>query len=114
MEDRIRMVVEGHIHFCRQHGQLTRIVFWDAEMLDGEVKEWMYQMRKQKEAELQWFFADAIARGELRDIDPYLITLMVGGVIGSMWAPLVLEKWDTDASSLAEQITNAIMNGIKK
>ncbi|MEA1962377.1 MAG: TetR/AcrR family transcriptional regulator [Bacillota bacterium] len=114
VEEKIRMVVEGHIHFCRQHGQLTKIVFWDAETLDDEVKEWMYQMRKDKEAYMNEFFADAIARGELREMDPYLVTLMVAGIIGSMWAPLVLEKWDIDASKLAEQITDVIMNGIKK
>jgi AcrR family transcriptional regulator len=113
VEERIRLLVAGHISFCRHNSELTRLVFWEAEVQDSEVKDWMYQMRKEKETRLQELFAEGIARGELRDQDPYIMTLMVSGVIGSMWAPLVLEGWDVDTSYLADRITNTIMYGIK-
>lgn len=113
VEEKIRLLIAGHISFCRQNSELTRLVFWESEVQDSEVKDWMYQMRKEKEARLQELFTEGIKRGELPDQDTYIMTLMVSGVIGSMWAPLVLEEWDVEASYLADRITKIIMHGIK-
>jgi TetR/AcrR family fatty acid metabolism transcriptional regulator len=113
IQEKLRIVMEGHILFCRQHSQLTRLVFWEAEGHDDEVKEWMLQMRKEKEARLQDLLNDGIANGELRGQDSYIMALTVSGVIGAVWVPLVLDEWDVDAAYLAERITDIIMNGIK-
>lgn len=114
IQEKLRIVLEGHIIFCRQHSQLTRLVFWEAEGHDDEVKEWMLQMRKEKEARLQDLLNGGIASGELRDHDPYIMALTVSGVIGAVWIPLALDEWDVDAAYLADKITDIIMNGIKK
>lgn len=112
--ERIRSLIVGHIHFCRQHSRLTRLVFWDTQVQDDEVKEWMLQMRKEKEARLQEILEEGIATGELRRQDPYIMTLLVTGVIASIWSPLVLDDWDIDVDYLADSISDVIMRGIGK
>jgi TetR/AcrR family fatty acid metabolism transcriptional regulator len=113
VKERLLIILEGHIDFCRKNSQLTRLVFWEAEGHDEEVKEWMLQMRKEKEARLQELLNDGIASGELRREDSYIVALTISGVIGAVWVPLVLDEWNVDAAYLAERITNIIMNGIK-
>ena len=112
VKERIHSLLEGHILFCRQHSRLTQLVFWDTQVQDDEVKEWMLQMRKEKEARLQKILEEGIASGELRQQDPYIMTLMVTGVIASIWAPLVLDDWDIETNYLADAITDVIMQGI--
>jgi hypothetical protein len=73
----------------------------------------MLQMRKEKEEKLQSLLVDGITSGELREHDPYVMALMISGVIGSIWAPLVLDEWDIGAAPLAEMLVDNIMNGIK-
>ena len=112
VKERIHSLLEGHILFCRQHSRLTRLVFWNTQEQDDEVKDWMLQMRKEKEVRLQKLLAEGIASGELRQQDPYIMTLMIYGVIASIWAPLVLDDWDIKADYLADTITDVIMRGI--
>lgn len=113
VEEMIHSLLEGHILFCRQHSRLTRLVFWDTQVQDDEVKDWMLQMRKEKEARLQKILEEGIASGELRQQDPYIMTLVVTGVIASIWAPLVLDGWDIETNYLADAITDVIMWGIR-
>jgi TetR/AcrR family fatty acid metabolism transcriptional regulator len=113
VQERLRIILEGHIDFCRQNSRLTRLVFWEAEGNDEEVKEWMLQMRKEKEARLQELLNDGVASGELRGEDSYIVALMISGVIGAIWVPLVLDEWDVNSAYLADTITDIIMNGIK-
>lgn len=113
VQERLRIILEGHIKFCRQQSRLTKLFFWETGIQDEEVKEWMLQMRKEKEKRLQELLADGIKSGELRDHDPYIMAFMVSGIIGAVWAPLVLDEWDVDTGLLADSITDNIMNGIK-
>lgn len=113
VQERLRIIMEGHINFCRQQSRLTKLFFWETGIQDEEVKEWMLQMRKEKENLLQELLTDGIKNGELRDHDPYIMAFMVSGIIGSVWAPLVLDEWDVDTGLLADSITDNIMNGIK-
>lgn len=113
VRERLRIIMEGHIEFCRRHSQITRLFFWETGVQDEEVKAWMLQMRKEKEEKLQSLLVDGITSGELREHDPYVMALMISGVIGSIWAPLVLDGWDIGAAPLAEMLVDNIMNGIK-
>lgn len=113
VRERLRIIMEGHIEFCRRHSQITRLFFWETGVQDEEVKAWMLQMRKEKEEKLQSLLVDGITSGELREHDPYVMALMISGVIGSIWAPLVLDEWDIGAAPLAEMLVDNIMNGIK-
>ena len=113
VQERLRLIMEGHINFCRQQSRLTKLFFWETGIQDEEVKEWMLQMRKEKEAHLQELLTEGIKSGELRDHNPYIMAFMVSGIIGSVWAPLVLDEWDVDTGLLADSITDNIMNGIK-
>ena len=113
MEERIQMITEGHFRFCQQNMELSRIIFWDEEIIDEELKEWFYSKRKEKEGILQNLIEEGIHRGELRDVDARLVTLMIGGILGQIWVPIVIEGWDVDAVATARQITDLIMRGIK-
>lgn len=113
VQERLRLIMEGHINFCRQQSRLTKLFFWETGIQDEEVKEWMLQMRKEKEAHLQELLTEGIKSGELRDHNPYIMAFMVSGIIGSVWAPLVLDEWDVDTGLLADSIIDNIMNGIK-
>ena len=108
----IQIITERHLRFCQQNMELSRIIFWDAEIIDEELKEWIYSKRKEKEAILISLIEEGIRRGELRETDAGLVTLMVGGILGQIWANIVIEGWEVDAAAAAQQITDLIMRGI--
>ncbi len=110
--EKIFLFFEGHIQFCKEHKELTRIVFWDAEIIDEELKEWGYIMRKEKESKMCELVQNAIDEGELKPVDPLLVTHLIGGVLASLWGPITLEDWEVDAGELAREVTDIIMNGI--
>jgi len=110
--ERLYLIMEGHIRFCINNKQLTRIVFWDTEIFDEELKEWGYAHRREKEDRLCDLITEAMEHGELRRLDARLATYMIVGILGSIWAPITLEDWNEDAEELAEKMTDFIMNGI--
>lgn len=110
--ERMCRLIEGHVRFCQENREWTRIVFWDTDIFDQELKEWTFAMRKEKERRMQDIIEEAIARGELRQVDSHLLTLMVAGVLGSLWGPITLDGWSVDARELAENTVDIIMNGI--
>ncbi len=111
--ERLKTLIESHIKFCRENRKLTRILFWDTEIIDTELKDWMLQLRKEKEDILQEVVIESIARGEIRDLDPSLVTTFVSAIISYLWAPLVLFNWDMEASKLADGLVDIMLNGIK-
>lgn len=110
--EKIFLLLEGHIQFCKEYKELTRIVFWDTEIFDEELKEWAYIMRKEKESHMCEVVQKGIDAGEIKTIDPRIVTYFIAGVLGYLWAPITLEDWDVDATELAREITDVIMNGI--
>ncbi|MBC7076243.1 MAG: TetR/AcrR family transcriptional regulator [Syntrophomonadaceae bacterium] len=112
--EKIYMLMEAHFRFCRENKELTRIVFWETGTIDEELKEWVYAMRDEKEKRMQEIITEGISRGEIRNLDPRLVTLVVIGILGATWIPLALEKWEIDPAFLAKQFTDILVNGIKK
>ena len=51
-EERLRRLIESHVRFCQANRELTRIVFWDTEIMDSELKDWFLSLRKEKEDQL--------------------------------------------------------------
>ncbi len=113
IEQKIRGLVEGHFRFCQENKDLTRILFLDTEIIDNELRDWAWQKRRLKEEHMQALFAAAISKGEIRDLDTKMLTIMISGILGSFWVPVCLEGWDIDATAAAELVTDIIMNGIK-
>jgi AcrR family transcriptional regulator len=111
-EERLCRLIESHVLFCQDNRQLTRIVFWDTEIMDSELKDWFLSMRKEKEENLTEIIRQSIHKGELRQLDPYLLTIMLEGIIASLWGPITLDNWHMDAAELAASITDMIMRGI--
>lgn len=113
-EERLRIIFETHAKFCRDNKELTRILFWDTEVIDEELREWGYAQRIEKEKRIMTIIEDSIVRGELRDINPVLVKIIITGAVAAMWAPITLDDWDMEPELLARQAVDIIMNGIKK
>ncbi len=111
-EEKLSLLLAGHIQFCKEHKELTRIVFWDTEIIDEELKEWSNKMRREKEEYMSDIIESSIAKGDIKPINPRLLTLMIGGMLGSLWAPITLDNWDVDAQDLAREITELVMSGV--
>jgi len=111
-EERLHRLIESHVRFCQANRDLTRIVFWDTEIMDSELKDWFLSIRKEKENQLTEVIRQSIHKGELRQFDPYLMTVMLGGIITSLWGPITLDNWSIDAAELASSITDMIMQGV--
>ncbi len=112
-EDKIRLLLEGHFRFCQENKDLTRLLFWDAEVIDEELKEWAMETRREKEKRLHDMISAAISSGEIRDFDPQYLTVIIGGVFGAIWAPVVVDGWQVDAAEAARHITDLIMGGLR-
>jgi AcrR family transcriptional regulator len=113
VEARIEIIMQGHIRFCQQNKDLSRILFWDSEMIDEELRDWFYRKRKEKETVLQRIIEEGIRCNELRQVDARLVTLMIGGMLSQIWLPITVEGWDIDAAATAKQVTDLIMHGLK-
>ncbi|HWQ76723.1 MAG TPA: TetR/AcrR family transcriptional regulator [Syntrophomonas sp.] len=114
MREKLYLILELHIEFCRRNSRLTRLVFWENGIQDNEVKDYMLKRGKERERSLQEMLHNGIASGELRELDTYIVALMLSGVIASVCGPMVMDEWEIDPSYLADSVTDVIMNGIKK
>lgn len=114
VEERLRIIFETHVRFCRDNKDLTRILFWDTEVIDEELREWGYAQRREKEERILAIIEEGIARGELRDINPALVKIIITGSVAAMWAPITLDGWDFEPELLARQASDILMNGIRK
>lgn len=111
-KERLRAVFLSHINFCRENRELTRVVFWDTEIMDEELKAWCYEKRKEKEEELKAVVLKAVENGEIRPVSPQVLGLVISGILASIWAPLTLENWDIEAEELTDALIDIIFNGI--
>ncbi len=110
---RLELLLASHFQFCQENQELARVIFWDTEIIDEELKEWTYQMRKDKETQLQELVAAAVSSGELRNLDPYLVTIMLIGILEGIWAPVIIEGWEFDSKKLAREVTDIILHGLQ-
>ncbi|MGE5390252.1 MAG: TetR/AcrR family transcriptional regulator [Deltaproteobacteria bacterium] len=110
--ERLCHLLEGHFTFSRENKDLARIICWDTDVIDEELKEWGFAIRKEKEERLKAIVEEAITRGELRRVDPYLATLMISGCMEAMYMPIIFEDWERPADILALQVADLIMQGI--
>lgn len=113
IRERIQILLTGHLRFCIENKELTRIVFWDVEIMDEELKEWGNNMRKEKQLRMNELINQGIAKGEIREMDPQLLTLLIMGTFAAFWAPIAIDEMAIDAESTAQKITDIIFNGIK-
>jgi AcrR family transcriptional regulator len=112
-EERMSLVFKAHVTFCREQKDLTRILFWDTEIIDEELKDWFNQIRKKKEERVTELVEEGIARGELRAVDSRLLTNIIIGSLGSVWVPITLENWEVDPDVLAAEMIDMLMYGVK-
>jgi AcrR family transcriptional regulator len=110
--DRIQIIKESHIRFLQEQKELTRLVFWDIDIFDEDLKKWGQAIHRDKEKRLKKLIVEGIERGEFRNIDPTLATLAIMGILGSLWAPITLEEWDVDPADLARKVTDIVLHGI--
>ncbi|KUG02344.1 transcriptional regulator, tetr family [hydrocarbon metagenome] len=113
-EETIRETIKGHFTFSKEKKKLARILFWDTEIMDEDLKEWMYKNRKNQERLIEKIVNKAVAAGEIKPVDNTLVFIILAGLIGSIWSINILENWEIDPEDLADQLTDAVMNGIRK
>ncbi len=114
VEKRLHIIFETHIKFCRDNKELTRLVFWDSDVFDEELREWLYTQRQEKEGRILAIIEEGIARGELRELDPMLVKVLLTASIAAMWAPITLDGWEIKPEVLAQDVTDILMNGLRK
>jgi len=112
LEDKLEAMIRGHLQFCQDNQDLTRILFLDTGVIDEELRQWAWQKKVQKEQYLQEMFAHAIRRGEIKAVDDRLLTIVMGGILMSFWAPIVMGDWQIDAGAAAQQVKDMIMHGL--
>jgi len=114
MEQRLTKLVEAHISFCQANKELTRVVFWDPEAFDSELRDWTVSIRAEKLQRTIDLLKEGIDRGEVRsDLDIRIMSEIVLHTLGAFWYPLIVEGWNVDPGVIARHYTEIIMNGIK-
>jgi len=113
LEERLKLVMEAHFKFCQENKNLTRLILWDTEVVDTELRQWAYKLRKDKEKRMYKIINQAIARGEIKQVDAELVTIIIMGTMAAMWLPITVEEKDIDPYKLAEEVTNILLGGIK-
>jgi hypothetical protein len=56
----------------------------------------------------------AVDAGEIKPVDKMLVYIILGGLVGSIWAINIMNNWEIDPQELADQLTEAVMDGIRK
>ncbi|MEN6461505.1 MAG: TetR/AcrR family transcriptional regulator [Syntrophomonas sp.] len=112
IKERINRMLEGHFKFCLENRELAKIIFWDQDICDQELKEWAFKSRQKKEVRLQAIIEEGIKRGEVKKLDVKLAMVVISGILGSIWVPIALEDWEIDPRQAAAQVTDIILNGI--
>ncbi|MGI5921544.1 MAG: TetR/AcrR family transcriptional regulator [Syntrophomonadaceae bacterium] len=111
--ERLRWLLEGHYKFCLENRKLAKVTFWDQEIFDKELKEWAFKRRRDFGARLQAIIEEGISRKEIKAMDVKLATVVISGILGSIWVPVILDGWTMDPGQLADQVTAMIMYGFK-
>lgn len=115
LEKRLIKMVEAHLRFCLENKELTRVVFWDPETIDNELRDWTITLRTNKLQRTAALLNEGIKRGEIRsDLDINIMSLVILHSLASFWFPLVIDGWKVDPGVIARQYTDMIMNGVKK
>lgn len=113
-EESIREIIKGHFTFSKEKKKLARVLFWDTEIMDEELKEWMRRRRKEQEKLIDQMVSRAVDAGEIKPVDKMLVYIILGGLVGSIWAINIMNNWEIDPQELADQLTEAVMDGIRK
>ena len=82
--------------------------------MDEELKEWMRRRRKEQEKLIDQMVSRAVDAGEIKPVDKMLVYIILGGLVGSIWAINIMDNWEIDPQELADQLTEAVMDGIRK
>lgn len=111
--EQLNLIIKAHFKFCQQNKEFTRLLFWENDILDRELKELGYNFRREKEGKMQELVEAGIKKGQIKSVDPKILTLMIVGVMGAVWMPIVLDNWEINTDSATEDISNIIMHGIE-
>ncbi|MEN6351319.1 MAG: TetR/AcrR family transcriptional regulator [Syntrophomonas sp.] len=115
LQERIRILIETHCRFSLEKKDLTKIIFCDHNMLDDDLLEWAMNMRCEKQRRTMEFIEEGIIKEEFReDIDKSLMGLVLSSTLAGLGAVISLNDWNVDPALVAVQLSDVIMNGIKK
>lgn len=112
VKERFQILLTGHLRFCIENKELTKIVFWDMEVMDVGLKEWGNNMRKEKQLRLEELINQGINKGEIRRLDTQLLALLIQGFFASLWAPITIDGRAIDPEAESKKIIDIMFNGI--
>ena len=114
LQERLRVLIEAHCRFSLEKKDLTRILFCDY-MLDDELREWTMGMHREKQKQALEFLEQSLAQDEVRqDVDLLLIGLILASALTGLGAVITMDGWEVDPARTADQLSQALINGIKK
>jgi TetR/AcrR family fatty acid metabolism transcriptional regulator len=113
-EESIWTIIKGHFAFSKENKKLARILIWDSEIMDDELREWMDRRREEQERVIAQIVDKAVAAKEIKPVNSMLVYLILAGLIGSIWAVNILDNWEINPEALADQLTDVVMNGIRR
>ncbi len=113
-EESIWTIIKGHFAFSKDNKKLARILIWDSEIMDDELREWMDRRREEQERVIAQIVDKAVAAKEIKPVNSMLVYLILAGLIGSIWAVNILDNWEINPEALADQLTDVVMNGIRR
>ncbi|MGR6837126.1 TetR/AcrR family transcriptional regulator [Syntrophomonas erecta] len=113
-QEQIELIIAEHMRFCLEHKKLTRVVFIDANVIDEELKEWVWSIRLEKEQLLKGLIEQGIENGELRVLDSGVASKMICAIIPYFAMQLVLDEDNSNPDELAREISRNIMTGMGK
>lgn len=113
-EETIWTIIKGHFAFSKRKRKMARIVFWDTEIMDDELKVLMEKQRERKKVLIEKAVRQAIESEEIKPVESMLVYTILAGLIGSIWTISVLDDWEIDPEALADQLTDVVMNGIRR
>lgn len=114
LQERLRILIEAHCRFSLEKKDLARTIFCN-HMLDDELHEWAMTMHREKQKQALEFLEQSLAQDEVRqDVDLLLIGLILASALTGLGAVITMDGWEVDPARTADQLSQALINGIKK
>ncbi len=114
LQERLRILIEAHCRFSLEKKDLARTIFC-SHMLDDELHEWAMGMHREKQKQALDFLEQSLAQDEVRqDVDLLLIGLILASALTGLGAVITMDGWEVDPARTADQLSQALINGIKK
>lgn len=113
--EKMQYLLECHLKFVVENKEMARVLLSERPSLDEGFTKWVLNKEKSRLLFMQNHVKEAISRGEIRDIDPGLLSKVVTGVmtyIGNSMIVGDVELSNRELSDLSDNTINLLFTGI--